>query len=293
MSGKEYREKLRAEGRCTRCTKFSPGKRVCNECREKNKVRMQKYNEARASGKCSRCGAAILVGFSLCLSCKEASKFDPERAKEREKARRKRELGEREVRRQKGLCLYCEEPRLPDRPCCKAHVDYFEKRRRERYEAGLCDWCDESRTSETQLCVKHLEKSRAYKRGRGRFFSARSKAKSRGVHFDLSRERYEALVASKCHYCKISDVPPFGVGLDQVVPGEGYTDENAVPCCEECNAAKSDYFTPDEMRTLIGPAIREAKLARAHAEALAIEAERGDYTDAEREAADAARKGGP
>ena len=113
----------------------------------------------------------------------------------------------------------------------------------------------------------------AYKKGRGRFFRARTAALVRGQRWELTREQYEAEVSLLCVYCRFANEGTHG-GLDRLDNSRGYIPGNVVSCCVECNVARGDNFTPDEMRTLIGPAIREVKIARVHAEALVLNAQR-------------------
>jgi len=49
--------------------------------------------------------------------------------------------------------------------------------------------------------------------------------------------------------------------LDRKDSSIGYCMENVVPCCKECNQAKRDWFTFDEM-IVIGAAIKQVKDAR-------------------------------
>lgn len=65
--------------------------------------------------------------------------------------------------------------------------------------------------------------------------------------FALSREELRQLVTASCHYC---GQPPSRVqkgnghgdfiynGIDRVDNNKGYTEDNVVPCCWECNSAK-------------------------------------------------------
>lgn len=69
-------------------------------------------------------------------------------------------------------------------------------------------------------------------------------ASDRGVTFSLPRDLFEKLIASPCHYC---GRPPYALhrrvlpytGIDRVNNDLGYTPENSIPCCKECNGAKS------------------------------------------------------
>ena len=64
-----------------------------------------------------------------------------------------------------------------------------------------------------------------------------------------------------CHYCGLDNNSVAGVGLDRLDNTIGYMLDNVVSCCTECNRARSDKFTPDEM-LIIGTAIRQVNLAR-------------------------------
>lgn len=73
-------------------------------------------------------------------------------------------------------------------------------------------------------------------------------AKIRGYEFALTHDQFDSMIASECHYCKS---PPStkriasqwsGVivynGIDRKNNSSGYTLENCVPCCKQCNFAK-------------------------------------------------------
>lgn len=76
----------------------------------------------------------------------------------------------------------------------------------------------------------------------------------------MSLDEYRILAQRPCHYCGL-ELSEFGYGIDRVDCSKGYELINCVPCCTECNTAKSDNFTEEEM-VLIGEVIRKIKLAR-------------------------------
>jgi hypothetical protein len=82
-----------------------------------------------------------------------------------------------------------------------------------------------------------------------RFQIARGIAHHRGHVWELTYDDYAALLERPCYYCG-GILFRSGTGLDQLVPGSGYTVSNVVPCCWICNDVKSNVFTPDEMREL-------------------------------------------
>jgi hypothetical protein len=75
-------------------------------------------------------------------------------------------------------------------------------------------------------------------------------AKRRSLEFIISIELFRTLSKKKCHYCGIE---PFKIsydsfskkttgyiynGLDRKDPKKGYTNDNIVTCCSDCNYAK-------------------------------------------------------
>lgn len=79
---------------------------------------------------------------------------------------------------------------------------------------------------------------------------------NKGREFGLTKEFLEDSLLSKCIYCSYP-----ATGLDRLNNSIGHTDKNCVPCCTQCNLAKSNYFTYEDMLK-IGKVIQEIKLSR-------------------------------
>ena len=96
---------------------------------------------------------------------------------------------------------------------------------------------------------------KAYYRARGRYFdhdndiwsdnkgkpsrpNARKKAIKQGVEFSLSVDEWNLLIIGDCVYCKRKLPDKRWNGVDRVIPEEGYTLENTVSCCQDCNIDK-------------------------------------------------------
>jgi hypothetical protein len=84
----------------------------------------------------------------------------------------------------------------------------------------------------------------------------RADARLRQLSFDLTAERFSALVTSPCHYCGVapdrqprsSTLREQGVlrhGIDRIDSSLGYADGNCVSCCPVCNVAKFDLSLND------------------------------------------------
>ena len=75
---------------------------------------------------------------------------------------------------------------------------------------------------------------------------------------DISIEwMIENILTKECVYCGDTH----RIGCDRIDNTKGHTKDNVVPCCIECNVARNNYFTYDEMREL-GKAIAQIKEKR-------------------------------
>lgn len=102
------------------------------------------------------------------------------------------------------------------------------------------------------------------------FGDYRQGARVRGLAFRLSREAFGALITAPCTYC---GRPPFDRWVDRRAPDRGvflhggvdrkdntigYTPENSVACCADCNWAKGDRMTADQFMGYLALAGRYA-----------------------------------
>lgn len=82
-------------------------------------------------------------------------------------------------------------------------------------------------------------------------------AKERNLDFDLSKEEFLNLTKQNCYYCgkepsqistnksKINNGIYIYNGVDRVDSSVGYTLDNCVPCCKQCNIAKMTQSKTD------------------------------------------------
>jgi len=75
-----------------------------------------------------------------------------------------------------------------------------------------------------------------------RFSVYKSGAKVRKIPFDLSFEDFILFWNKPCFYCN-SEIN--GIGLDRKDPKYGYNLNNIVPCCSQCNRAKTIQTTDE------------------------------------------------
>lgn len=94
---------------------------------------------------------------------------------------------------------------------------------------------------------------------RYRFMHARTTARRRGLDFSITEDKYLELIGpDSCAYCGFP-LARLGYGLDRIDNDIGYLPSNVIPCCKECNRARSNLFSFDEMKSSVGPAIRRVK----------------------------------
>lgn len=98
---------------------------------------------------------------------------------------------------------------------------------------------------------------------------SRSHSNHRGIEVTMTLEEFLDIIAiHKCHYCE-DDVIfhkhsrdsegnhlSRAYQLDRKENSIGYTKDNCVVCCWECNRLKSDRFTYDEF-ILLSPALKQ------------------------------------
>jgi len=81
--------------------------------------------------------------------------------------------------------------------------------------------------------------------------------KKKGLVCDISLSEFKEIILDGCIYCGYKG----SIGLDRIDNAIGHTRENVVPCCYECNCARNNNFTHEEMLR-IGKVIREIRKDR-------------------------------
>jgi len=87
------------------------------------------------------------------------------------------------------------------------------------------------------------------------FKQIKRQAKVRGYFWDLTRKDIKDITKQDCCYCGVSPKQRCKSnhnngdyvynGIDRVDNSKGYTIDNIVPCCFQCNAAKRAYTSED------------------------------------------------
>lgn len=137
-----------------------------------------------------------------------------------------------------------------------------------RVRSGRVSWCIQcTRAYKSNWVENNGERYHQLKREASCYPAARfrqgvNNSKRKSLTWGISFEEYVMIVSSgECHYCG-ELLPRTGSGLDRKNNALGYTIDNVVPCCFDCNTTKRNFFTYEEMLE-IGAVIRRRHLRKA------------------------------
>jgi hypothetical protein len=138
----------------------------------------------------------------------------------------------------------------------KANKEAITEKKKARYLANREAAIEQGKAYYKANRETFLEKVKArYRTPKGKFTNIKKKAKQRGINFSLPFELYETQLWGKpCHYCGCEIEI---TGLDRKDNSKGYSRDNVVPCCFNCNRKKNnrpyDQFIQEqkEARTII------------------------------------------
>lgn len=143
------------------------------------------------------------------------------------------------------ICQHCEQPLLTSRQkkfCSKkcqrkaAHDRNYQKHK-EQYTKRRIKW-----KTENPLRTKYLyARADTKRRGRG------------GFHIEY--EDCTRLWNLGCTYCAKEVLSEKGCSLDRLDNNLGYTLDNVVTCCGDCNTVRSDILSHEEMKVAMAAII--------------------------------------
>ena len=122
------------------------------------------------------------------------------------------------------ICYKCKETKL---------VTAFYKDKQKKFGiSGLCKVCHNIKSNAKWKKQKQtdiiLYRFKEYERS----------AKYRGLEFELTLIQFRQLANINCYYC---DDKINGIAFDRVDNTKGYTINNVVPCCSDCNKMKYTF----------------------------------------------------
>ena len=174
------------------------------------------------------------------------------------------------AKKRSGTCKVCDRRRqkynfdtsITHKICCickceKPISDFYFLKTENRL-SSYCKYCDSHRKKNLnpKKLIRNKEKAKILYRENKPFFvlkDYRKYDKKRGFINDLTIEYVSEQLERPCVYCGYPST-----GLDRIENTLGHMRSNCVPCCRECNVARMDNFTHQEM-FIIGLAIKQIK----------------------------------
>ena len=129
--------------------------------------------------------------------------------------------------------------------CLRCGLPFERSGYAQKYCSKLCNWRSREDRCKLRLGNNYqiLRRARVSKHRhtiKGKYSGLKCQAKVRGLEFTIPFVEYIQLMNKPCIWCGIS-LPTTGGSLDRINSELGYTLENVVPCCPQCNLAKLDY----------------------------------------------------
>ena len=128
-------------------------------------------------------------------------------------------------------------------------------------------WAKNNPEKIKQYSIDYRKKKVAEDCSKFRFYQLKGEAKKRGLSCDISEEDFIIWYDGKSNTCAYCNIPldilrKLGktyslysnrFSIDRMDNSKGYGLDNIVLACFRCNYVKSDLFSYDEMKDIIGP----------------------------------------
>jgi hypothetical protein len=165
-----------------------------------------------------------IINLKLCYKCKIEKDYDQYH---------------RDKSRNDGLSYKCKD-------CCKGRIDLRKNRWKNSSENQKDKARERLNNYRKTIKGKSIDIISSYRR-----FDYK-----KGYENNLTQLFVEKSLELPCIYCQDKSS-----GLDRIDNKIGHTIDNCVPCCKECNIARMDNFTHEEM-IILGKTIKEIKAKR-------------------------------
>lgn len=146
-----------------------------------------------------------------------------------------------------GFCTVCKECRhvecLRDREKTKNYDRERQQNNKEKFRIIRKEHYNQHKVEILKYQKERYEKS--IQLSENRYFRLKNGPKTIAATFNLSLEHFIDLTSQKCTYCDQYSPGKEYVGIDQLIPGQGYTLGNSISCCSVCNRMKLDHSVAD------------------------------------------------
>lgn len=166
--------------------------------------------------------------------------------------------------------IYKEKERERNREHYKKNKEYYAERNKKYYEKNI-EYIKEYREQiKDEIAVKQREyrekniekikqrdknyyqnitkKQKQHRSFAGKYSGYKTKARSRGLCFELTKDDFKKFWQASCYYCG-DEIET--VGIDRIDSSVGYTVDNCRSCCIHCNTVKFNYSESETIAHII------------------------------------------
>jgi hypothetical protein len=84
-----------------------------------------------------------------------------------------------------------------------------------------------------------------------RYSVAKHLAYRRKTKLLITLEEFTKLISQPCYYCNKSLIYEHGASIDRIDNEKGYSLDNLLPCCNDCNKARNTMYTVEEFKVMM------------------------------------------
>lgn len=226
----------------------------CDSCREKERLRDNKYRHAEKELTdqnnmiCNSCKQEYpkenFIGIKnnitkTCAKCREQNyKQDQKRVKKNKPYSELKKDPIRYARKQETSKLWRQNNPGIDKKYRKQKIEKIGIDEFHRHNANIAkEWRDKNPEHVKISNIKRLNNDKIY------YTVYKFRANKCDIPFELSRDEYYGMIKQPCHYCNC--VSKIRSGVDRKDNDRGYCLDNCVPCCTMCNFIKNTYSVKD------------------------------------------------
>jgi len=241
---------------CREILDYNYGFTRCEKCREKERLKdssriqtrintRQEYNKTVTKDKiCTCCNKTLpLKEFrkeysdDLYKQCAECRRKNQIRDAEEERKEKKKLYEHTDIRKQWKAKWKSENKDLVRKYYLEARDKKIEELGIDKYREKCAQQMKEWRNDRDDLINNYYSNRRLKPNEKFNYY--RRTADRKSLCFWLEYTECADLFDSACYYCGMAKTDKLNIGIDRLDSCDGYTLENTVPCCEDCNLIKN------------------------------------------------------
>jgi len=151
---------------------------------------------------------------------------------------------------------YSKEWRLKNKDKIHSYGKKWREKNKEKIQEYKKKWDKDNKNYKLKYSQRYLilnkDKIKNNRRNLNvRFNQAKLVAKNRSLNWDISYNEFIQIASKNCYYSNNHKLPETGSGLDRIDNNKGYTINNVIPCCTNCNLSRANRYTVQEWKIMV------------------------------------------